>query len=135
MAVLDVDAINQPGFNQFTTLMGIEFTEWEEGRCAAKVDVRDELFHPGGIVHGGVAFALADSTMAHALISTLQTGQDCSTIELKISYLGSVKEGTMACESEVIKRGRRVAFLESKVFNGDRLVATATGTFAIIQRG
>ncbi len=65
MAVLDVERINQPGFNKFTTLMGIEFVDWEEGRCSAKVEVRDDLFHPGGIVHGGVAFALADSTMAH----------------------------------------------------------------------
>lgn len=134
MVVLDVDRINEPGFNKFTGLVGIKFTKWEEGRCEAKVDVREDLFHPGGIVHGGVAFGLADSTMAHALISTLDAGQDCSTINLNISYLGAVKEGTMNCESWVVKRGRRVAFLESKVFNGERLVATATGTFAIIER-
>ena len=124
--------LNQKGFNPFAQLIGFKFTKCEEGSCSAEIDVRPDLFHPGKVVHGGVAFALADSTMATGLITTLGPGQTASTIELKVSYLAAVREGTMKCNSWIVRRGRRVAFMESKVYEGERLVATATGTFAII---
>jgi acyl-CoA thioesterase len=133
MAVLDTEIINKPGFNKYATLLGLRFVEWEAGRCIVEVDAGPHLHHPGGIVHGGVAFGLADSAMAHALLPALDEGQNCSTIELKISYLAAVTEGLMRAEAWVLKRGRRVAFMESKVHCDGKLVATATGTFAIIE--
>lgn len=124
--------LNQPGFNPFADLIGFRFTRCENGECSAEIDVRRDHFHPGGVVHGGVAFALADSAMATGLITTLEGGQTASTIELKISYFAPVREGRMRCDSRIIRRGRRIAFLEAKVYSGDTLVATATASFAII---
>ncbi len=122
------------GLNRFADLVGLRFTECGDGRCSAEVDVRDDLFHPGGVVHGGVAFALADSTMATGLLATLEGGQNASTIELKISFLAPVRGGVMTAESWIVKRGRRIAFAEAKVSCGEILVATATATFAIVDR-
>ena len=127
-----LEALNRPGFNPFGTLIGIRFTKCEGGECSAMVEVRPEHFHPGRVVHGGVAFALADSTMATGLIATLDGSQTCSTIELKISYLAAVREGTMRCDSWIVRKGRRVAFMESKIYTGETLAATATASFAII---
>lgn len=133
MAVMDTTKINEPGFNKYATLLGLRFVEWEAGRCVAEIDAGPHLHHPGGIVHGGVAFGLADSAMAHALLPALEEGQNCSTVEMKISYLSAVTEGTMRAEAWVLKRGRRIAFMESKVTCGEKLVATATATFAIVE--
>ena len=133
MAVLDTEVINKPGFNKYATLLGLRFVEWEAGRCVCELDAGPHLHHPGGIVHGGVAFGLADSAMAHALLPSLDEGQNCSTVELKISYLSAVTEGVMRAEAWVLKRGRRIAFMEAKVHSGEKLVATATGTFAIVE--
>jgi uncharacterized protein (TIGR00369 family) len=69
--------------------------------------------------------------MAHAIIAMLDEGMNCSTIELKISYLSSVREGVMRAEGKVLKKGRSVAFVEGTVRCGDKLVATATASFAI----
>ncbi len=132
MAGFDTEVLNQAHFNRYATLLGIEYDELEEGRCHAHIDVRDDLFHPGGIVHGGVAFSLADSAMALAIISTLETGQNCSTIEMKISYMAAVTEGTMECDASIIRRGRHIIFAEANVTQGDKLVAAATGTFAVV---
>ena len=131
MAVLDTSAINSPGFNKYAGLMGIRFVEWEAGRCVAELDAGPHLHHPGGIVHGGVAFGLIDSAMAHAIIATLDDGMNCSTIELKISYLSAVREGLMRAEATILKKGRTVAFVEGKVECDGKLVATATASFAI----
>jgi acyl-CoA thioesterase len=129
----DLVRLNTSGFNRFATLLGVEFVEIEPGRCVAAIDVHENLFHPGGIVHGGVAFSLADSSMALAIIAGLEAGENCSTIESKISYMKPVVEGRMESEAQVIRKGRRIVFVEAKVTSGEDLVATATATFAIIQ--
>jgi acyl-CoA thioesterase len=131
MAVLDTSAINAPGFNKYASLMGIRFVEWEPGRCVAELDAGPHLHHPGGIVHGGVAYGLADSAMAHALIAMIDAGMNCSTIEMKMSYLAAVRAGLLRTEANVLKKGRTVAFCEARVECDGRLVATATGSFAI----
>lgn len=132
MPEIDVSHLNTPGFNKYTTLMGIQFDVVEAGRCEAHLEVNEDHFHPGGVVHGGVAFGLADSAMAHAVLATLEGTQNCSTIETKISYLSAVTQGTLKCEARIIRHGKRIAFLDATVTNGEKLVATATGTFAII---
>jgi acyl-CoA thioesterase len=66
-------------------------------------------------------------------MSVMKPGDICATIEIKISYLASVRGGRLTCETGVIKQGSRVVFLESRVMDvGGKLVATASGSFAVI---
>ena len=130
----DLVRLNKTGFNRFATLLGIEFAHIAPGKCRAHIDVHDNLFHPGGIVHGGVAYSLADSSMAMAVIASLESGQNCSTIEMKISYMKPVVRGRMVSTARTIRQGRRIAFMEATVTCGDELIAMATATFAIINR-
>jgi acyl-CoA thioesterase len=73
--------------------------------------------------------------MGGATMAALPEGQICATIEIKISYLAGVRGGTLTCETGIIKQGRSVVFLESRVTDSaGKLVATATGSFAVIER-
>lgn len=128
----DLVHLNKSGFNRFAALLGIEFAHIAPGECTAEIDVHENLFHPGGIVHGGVAFSLADSSMAMALIAGLNAGENCSTIEMKISYMKPVVDGRLVSKARVIRKGRRIAFMEASVMRGEELIAMATATFAII---
>ena len=69
----------------------------------------------GGVLHGGAVYTMVDYSMGGAVMSTLPAGEICATIEIKISYLAGVRGGVLTCETDIIKRGRRVAFLESRV--------------------
>ncbi|MFZ1866785.1 MAG: PaaI family thioesterase, partial [Polyangiales bacterium] len=60
--------------------------------------------------------------------------ESCATVEIKIVYLASAREGELVCETRVIRKGSRIAVLESEVFTGDRLVAKALGTYSIFPR-
>ena len=105
----------------------------KDGRTIYKLAVTPELLNPHGVLHGGAVYVMVDYSMGGATMSVLPPGDICATIEIKISYLGSVRGGTLKTATEIIKRGRRVVFLESKVTDGDgRLVATASGSFAVI---
>ncbi len=125
-------SLNQPGLNKYATMMGIVYTSVEEGRSTGEIVINENHFHPGMIAHGGVAYSLADSTMAMAMLSTCKAGENASTVECKMSYLAPVTEGVMKAESWVVKRGKWIAFLESRIMEGERLIATATATFAVV---
>jgi acyl-CoA thioesterase len=105
----------------------------QDGRAVYQLEVTPELLNPHGVLHGGAVYVMVDYSMGGATMSVLPAGDICATIEVKISYLASVRGGTLTAVTEIIKRGRRVVFLESKVTDaGGKLVATATGSFAVI---
>ena len=92
--------------------------------------------NPHGVLHGGVVYTMVDYSMARAVMSGLPEGQYCTTIEVKISYLAQVREGTLTAETVVVKHGRNIAFTESKVVDERvRLMATASGSLFIIRPG
>jgi acyl-CoA thioesterase len=121
------------GHNPFGELLGLYFTTMEDGHSQCSLEIREDLFNPYGVLHGGVIYSLADTGMGGALYSRLKEDELCSTVEIKIVYFRPVVSGTLTCNSEVIRRGRRLAFTESEIRRGDRLIAKATGTFSIFK--
>ncbi len=115
----------------FAGLIGLTLEDLGEGTSLLSLDIRDDLFNPQHVVHGGALYALADTGMGAALYRLLQEDEYCATIEIKISYFKSVTSGTLTCKTAVIHKGKRVASLESEIWNEGRLVAKASGSFAI----
>jgi acyl-CoA thioesterase len=119
------------GFNPFGELIGLEFTGYGDGRSRCRLQVRDELLNPHGVLHGGVIYSMADTGMGGALYSILEEGELCTTVEIKITYLAAVNSGMLICDTRVISRRSRIAILESQIENQGQMVARATGTFYI----
>ena len=112
--------------------LGITSELQEGGRCRMRLQVDPGWHNPHGVVHGGVVYTLIDYSMGGAVTSALTAGQHCTSIEVKVSYLASVREGTLTVDSSVVKQGRNVAFVESKVTDdAGRLVATGSGSMFI----
>ena len=119
--------------NTFADLVGfaLRLGRRGSGTASAALDVRPELLNPNGVVHGGALFAIADTVMGAALYTTLDPGENCATIEIKIHFLQPVMQGKIRCRTRLVHRGRRVAVLESHISVGRKQVAQALGTFAI----
>ena len=106
----------------------------KDGRAEYRLEVVPELLNPHGVLHGGAVYVMADYSMGGATMSVLEPGEICATIEIKISYLHSVRTGTLTCTTTVLKHGRAVVFLESHITDdAGSLVATASGSFAVIR--
>lgn len=127
-------ATPQPTFHPFADLIGLRFDDIADGISRCRVTLRPELMNPHGVVHGAVAYALADTGMGAALYTKLEGPETCATIEIKIVYLASAREGELVCDTHVVRKGSRVAVLESEVREGERLVAKALGTYSILRR-
>ena len=117
--------------NPYAELVGFEYRVTGKGKCIATLEVGPHLHNPIGMLHGGALYAMADTSMAHALASTIDRGQTCATIEIKMVYLKPVIEGRVRCVSKIVHRGARIGVLESSLSCSRTLVAKALGTFVI----
>lgn len=117
---------------EFARMLGFQMLERGDGRCRMAIDIEPQRhFNPQGVAHGGVAYSLADTAMGGALFSTLDDGFWCATLEIKFNYHVGVREGLLTCDAVVLHRGKRVANIDARLFQNDRLVASANGNFAI----
>ncbi len=115
-------------------LLGIVTESLQADGARMHFTVDPVLHNPNGVVHGGIIYTMVDSSMGRTVSYGLPAGEHCATIEIKISYLASVREGTVTVETEIVKQGRTIAFLASKVTDDqDRLVATASGSMFIFR--
>ena len=116
----------------FAELLGMSVSRDGNGKGTTKIILDPERhFNPQGVTHGGVAYALADTAMGTALYSVMEEGQFCATISITINYIAPIHQGALECRASVIKAGKRVATISADIYNDDRLVANATGNFAI----
>ena len=93
-----LDQLNARGQGYLPGLLGIEFTGLEPGRLTSRLTVRPELLAPNGYLHAAVIIALADTTCGYGTFSDLPTGaRNFTTIELKSNFLGTARQGGIAC--------------------------------------
>ena len=117
----------------YAELIGLTVEEQRSGYSKCTLAVAEQHYNPHGVVHGAVIYALADTGMGAALYPTLDTGEICATIEVKINYFKPVVAGVITCLTEVIHRGKTIANIESRIFCGEVLVAKANGNYSIFK--
>ena len=114
--------------------LGIVGEVLEPGYSRMRLDVDPAWHNPNGVLHGAVIYTMVDYSMGGTVQRGLPENEYCATIEIKINYLATVREGRLTAESRVVKQGRNVAFTESKVTDDQqRLVATASGSWYIFR--
>ncbi|MEZ4437239.1 MAG: hotdog domain-containing protein [bacterium] len=106
----------------YNRAMGLRVDHLVPGTALLRLPWRDDLtgdpLRPA--VHGGVISALIDNAGGVAVFSTLDARQRCSTIDLRVDYLGPGPTGAdLICAARVIRRGRRVAVTRMEVWSGE----------------
>lgn len=118
----------------FISHVGVPLCTQANGECTCMLQVEPHHFNSGGVVHGGVAYTLADTAMGAALLSGLLEEERCVTIDITMSYFRPVLSGTVECVAKVVNRGSSIASLEASVYaQGKVLVARASGNYAIVR--
>ena len=117
----------------FAELIDLHFEDKSTGSSTLTLDVGSQHMNPHGVVHGAVLYAMADTGMGAALYTTLEHGEICATIEIKINYFKPISTGKVVCKTELVNRGRTVANLEARLYVEQNLVAQANGNYAIFR--
>lgn len=124
--------------NPFFCLTGIDILSAEPGKAALMMAVTPHMHNGVGWLQGGMLVAIADEAMALALYPLLGEDEGIATIAESTSFIKGVRTGTIRAEARVVKKGRRVAFMEAEVWgeNGEKtLLSRTTASFAITAAG
>jgi len=95
--------------------MGIDIVSVESGRAVLRMEVRPDMLNGAGWLQGGMLAAIADEAMALALYTKLDGTEGIATISESTSFVKGIREGVILAEGRVVKKGRRVAFMEGEV--------------------
>ena len=111
----------------FAQTLGVELLAADPDEVRARLFWRERLCTAGGLLHGGVLMALADSTGALCAYLNLPDGASTITIESKTNFLRAVADGHLDAISRPLQRGRRIIVVETDLIDDDaRLVARVT---------
>jgi len=115
-----VDIMKQRGTGRLPGLVGFRVVEIEEGKVAAELDIRPDLLAPNGYLHAATVIALADTACGYGCIAHLPDGaENFTTIELKTNFLGTAREGTLACVARPAHLGRTTQVWDATVSRRD----------------
>ena len=111
-----LEQINARGQGTLPGLIGIEFTSIEPGQLKARLILRPELMAPNGYLHAATIIALADTTCGYGVFYDLpEEAQNFTTIELKSNFLGTAREGVLACVGIRAHNGRTTQVWDATV--------------------
>ena len=115
----------------FTKLVGTELSSTEEGRASVSFKAEERHLNPSGTVHGGVISTLIDVSMAEALNTMTEEGEQPFTIQITVNYMKPGKPGALTSSAAVRKGGERITIVEAEVVqeDEDEVIALATGTY------
>jgi acyl-CoA thioesterase len=110
----------------FSQWLGIEVLEIKEGHSKIKMLVRSEMVNGFGIVHGGIAFSLADSAFAFACNNRniLSVALDTSINFIKPVHVGDV----LVAEARELHNGKSTGLYQVEIKNqNEHLIAQFKG--------
>lgn len=110
----------------FNTELGLTWID-EDGDPRVALDTRPEHEVMPGTVHFAVLTTIAEVSAAQAV------GAAVVPASVTVNLLSRARPGRLEGRGTVIRRGRKLAVAEGEVHQGDRLVAKAVVTFALLQ--
>lgn len=110
----------------FSRWLGISLLDIREGHSRIRMTIRPEMVNGFGIIHGGIAFSLADSAFAFACNNrnTLSVALDTSINFIKPVHIGDVLTAT----ATEIHNGQSTGLYQVEIRNQkDHIVALFKG--------
>ena len=98
--------------------LDLKFDAVSSGSTSARIELKPHHLAPNGYLHGGTVVALADTCCGYGALASLpEAAEGFTTIELKTSFLGTVREGTVFCEARLVHGGRTTQVWDAEVKN------------------
>lgn len=117
----------------FARELGIELVEAKPEEVRGRLQWSERLCTTGGVLHGGVLIALADSLGAICAFLNVPAGAGTSTIESKTNFFRGVREGHVEAVTRPLHVGRTTIVVQTDITDpADRRIAQVTQTQAVL---
>jgi 1,4-dihydroxy-2-naphthoyl-CoA hydrolase len=120
----------------FDALYGLELCEMNEERVSARVDVREALMQPMGIVHGGVYASIAEGISSIGTsLAVVGDHKVAIGVSNHTTFLRPIGEGSIHAAAVPLHKGRTTWLWDVRFADdGGRLCATAQVCIAVRDR-
>ncbi|HEX7293129.1 MAG TPA: PaaI family thioesterase [Solirubrobacterales bacterium] len=119
--------------SHFDALLGTEWLDDDPEHARVRVEMRDELRQPVGLLHGGVMSSLVESVCSRATaLAVLNEGMAAMGQSINVNFLRPITEGHAEVHAKARHRGRTTWVWEAEVRDAeDRICALAQMTIAV----
>lgn len=119
--------------SHFDALIGTEWLDDDPDHARVRVEMRDELRQPFGLMHGGVMSSLVESVCSRATALAVHgNGMAAMGQSIGVSFLRPITEGSAEVHARARHRGRTTWVWDAEVRDGHgRLCAMAQMTIAV----
>ncbi|MFX0014829.1 MAG: PaaI family thioesterase [Promethearchaeota archaeon] len=101
--------------NPFFSFFGIKLNEFRYGESFLELDIKENHLQLHGVIHGGVSAALIDAAGTLAVVTQIEGLNSATTIDMKVNYLSSAKEGKILAYGHCIKLGNTIGVSEATI--------------------
>lgn len=117
----------------FSGMLGFRVIRADENGAVIEADPQPEHLNGGGIVHGGYLSALLDSTTGWAVHALVPVGVAAPHVHISVQFVRAASAGTtLVCRGRCVTAGRRMASAEAEITQGDRVIARAVTSHAVL---
>ncbi len=119
--------------SNFDQLLGSEIVSLDPDAAACRVELRDELRQPYGILHGGVVSSLVEGLCSYATaVAVYEQGKLAMGQTIDVSFLRPISTGPVEVKAVALHRGSTTWVWNAEVRDGDgKLGAIAKMTMAV----
>jgi 1,4-dihydroxy-2-naphthoyl-CoA hydrolase len=119
--------------SHFDALVGTVWLDDDPAHARVRIELRDELRQPVGLLHGGVLSTLVESVCSRATaLAVLDEGMMAMGQSISVNFIRPVTAGGAEVTAHARHRGRTTWVWDAEVLNDDKkLCALAQMTIAI----
>jgi acyl-CoA thioesterase len=132
------DAVNAQSLEKipFMADLGVEFVSMGDGQAELALKLAERHMNSWQMLHGGVTMALLDAVMSMAGRSLSPEARAGVTVEMKTSFMrpGGAPGARIIARGKALHNSLTLCFCEGEIWDGDKLVAKASGTFKYMRR-
>ena len=122
----------KPGFMKHNG--GLLFRTISKDEYEFKTTIKENHLNAAGITHGGFIAAFVDAGAGSAAHRTANQGV-CVTISLELKFISAVKLGQeLVGKTKIQKKTKSMIFLTCKLTVENKIVATASGIWKILNK-
>jgi uncharacterized protein (TIGR00369 family) len=120
--------------NSLYETLGVRVSQVADGRAESTLDPEPAVCWPSPAQpHGGVLFALMDTTMAWAVLSAADPGFTCTTVQVDIHFTAPAEKGPFTCRAKTTHQTKRLTFVSGEILDANGgLVCQGQGAFRVM---
>jgi 1,4-dihydroxy-2-naphthoyl-CoA hydrolase len=129
-AAAEVEVVGQSNFD---THIGTEWISLDPDDARARIELRDELRQPYGILHGGVYSSLIESLCSYSTAAAVwEDGNIAMGQAIEVSFVRPVTKGHAEARAVARHRGKTTWVWQVEILDDDeKLCAVAKMTMAV----